>query len=153
MPFSLFPQKKILSDTDKERIVQAIREAENRTSGEIRVFMEQHCKATNPVERAAELFFSLQMEKTVDRNAVLLYVALKDHKLAVFGDEGIHQKTGEIYWQELISHVLRHFNKKDIAAGISQYVQEIGEGLSHHFPYDRATDHNELPDDIVFGDD
>lgn len=153
MEFSLFKSKppEFLTPEEKEQVVQAIRSAESRTSGEIRIFMESHCKYVNPVERASEIFFNLKMEQTVERNAVLLYIAVKDHQLAIFGDEGIYNRTGQQYWNELVSHILSEFDKKNFAAGICNYVQEIGEGLHSYFPYDRASDHNELPDDIVFG--
>ena len=154
MAFSLFNKKPldILTDAEKEQIVQAIRLAESRTSGEIRVFMEQKCKFVDPVDRAKEIFFQLGMERTTDRNAVLLYVAVKDHQLAIFGDEGIYQKTGKEYWENAVNHILQHFNKEDFALGVGQYVSEIGEALHHYFPFDRVTDQNELPDEIVFGD-
>ena len=154
MGFSLFNKKPldILSDGEKEQIVQAIRLAESRTSGEIRVYMEKKCRYIDPVERAAEIFYQLHMDKTADRNAVLLYVAVKDHQLAIFGDEGIYKKTGKEYWEEAVNHILQHFNKENFAAGVSNYVHEIGEALHCHFPYDRVADQNELPDEIVFGD-
>lgn len=153
MVFSLFKKKTValLSKEEQEQIVYAIRLAESRTSGEIRVYIENHCKYVSPIDRAAEVFFSLKMENTVDRNAVLLYVAVKDHQLAIYGDEGIYQKTGRPYWEELVARVMQHFNKEDFAQGISEYIYTIGEGLRKYFPFDKASDHNELPDDIVFG--
>lgn len=154
MVFPFFKRKpfQFLSNAEKEQIVAAIRNAESRTSGEIRVFMESRCKYVNAVDRAAEVFLNLKMDQTKDRNAVLLYVAFKDHQMAIFGDEGIYNKTGKEYWEQLVNHILQDFDKKDFAGGISRYVHEIGEGLHHYFPYDRAADHNELPDEIVFGD-
>ncbi|HMR85222.1 MAG TPA: TPM domain-containing protein [Niabella sp.] len=153
MGFSLFNKKpfQFLTDEEKKQVVEAIRNAEKRTSGEIRIYMESHCKYVDPVDRASEIFFGLKMEQTKERNAVLLYIAYKDHQLAVFGDEGIYNKTGKAYWYELVSHVLQEFNREHFAAGICKCVYEIGEGLHTFFPYDRVTDHNELPDDIVFG--
>lgn len=153
MGFSLFSKKPldILTDEEKEQIVQAIRLAESRTSGEIRVYMEPKCRYVEAVDRAAEIFFQLRMDKTADRNAVLLYVAVKDHQLAIFGDEGIYKRTGREYWEAMVNKILQYFNKENFAAGISEYVHEIGEGLHQYFPYDRATDHNELPDEIIFG--
>ena len=155
MAFSLFNKKalRLLSKEEKEQIVQAIRQAESRTSGEIRVFMEAKCKTIDPVERAAQVFYQLQMQNTVDRNAVLLYVATKDKQLAIYGDDGIYKKTGTAYWEHLVTQILQHFNKACFATGICEYIQQIGEGLHEHFPYDRANDQNELPDDIVFGSD
>ncbi|GAB3412362.1 TPM domain-containing protein [Niabella aquatica] len=153
MGFSLFNKKKpqFLTSEEKEQVVAAIRSAESRTSGEIRIYMESHCKYVEPLERASEVFFSLKMEQTKERNAVLLYIAYKDHQLAVFGDEGIYNRTGNAYWYNLVSHILQDFNKEHFAAGICKCVYEIGEGLHTFFPYDRVNDQNELPDDIVFG--
>ena len=80
---------------EEERMVEAIRSAEKQTSGEIRIYMEQHCEFINPIDRAKEVFLDLEMFKTKDRNAVLLYIATKDHQLALWGDEGIYQKMGQ----------------------------------------------------------
>ena len=131
-------------------IVNAIREAERRTSGEVRVYVESKCRFVDPIDRAAEIFFGLQMEKTDHRNGVLVYVAIKDQQLAVFGDEGIHQKVGNEFWRAEVGKMLSHFSNNNYASGISQIVLDIGEALKSHFPYERE-DKNELPDEVVFG--
>ncbi len=150
----LFPWQKnkpLLDEEENRLIVKAIRQAEKRTSGEVRVYVESRCRFMDAIDRAAELFFSLQMEKTDDRNAVLVYIALKDHQLAVFADEGIYKKTGADYWNNVVKEMLSTFNKQDYAKGIAECVIQIGEALTTHFPYDNDTDKNELPDQIVFG--
>ncbi len=139
------------SKEEKALIVAAIQSAEHRTSGEIRVYIEGKCRFVKPVDRAIELFTQLKMEATTQRNAVIVYVAVTDRQLAVYGDEGIHQKVGDIFWNEAVQKMLQHFNLKNYAAGIALVVTEIGSALQHHFPYDASTDQNELPDDIVFG--
>jgi uncharacterized membrane protein len=149
--FSLFKKKHFFNEEEKHLIVEAVREAEVRTSGEIRVFVESHCKYMDAIDMAAEIFFGLKMEKTADRNAVLLYIAIKDRQLAIFADEGIHQKLGNEYWDEAIKKMIGNFNREDYAAGIRQCVTQIGEALHYHFPYNKNSDKNELPDDIVFG--
>ena len=103
------------------------------------------------IDRAAELFFNLQMQKTDDRNAVLIYIAMGDHQLAVFGDEGIHKKVGNEYWNTEVKKMITNFNRDNYAEGISEVVKDIGEALTKHFPYNNDTDKNELPDEIVFG--
>ncbi len=150
--FSLFGKKKDFFDAEsKHLIVEAVREAETRTSGEVRIFVESRCRYVDAIDRAAEIFFNLEMQKTAQRNGVLVYVAMKDRQLAVFGDEGIHQKVGNVYWQEEVKKMIKNFNRDDYAEGIRQCVLDIGEALHSHFPYDKQTDKNELPDDIVFG--
>ena len=96
---SLFKKKEFFSQEENEKIVQSIRDAEKCTSGEVRVFVESKCKFLDPLDRALEIFADLKMENTEDRNAVLVYVALKDRQLAVYADKGIHEKVGDQFWQ------------------------------------------------------
>ncbi len=144
-------KNKFFTAEEVQPVVDAIRQAEKQTSGEIRVFVESRCSYMNALDRAAEIFFKLQMQKTQERNAVLIYVAMKDRQLAIFGDEGIHQKLGEEYWTLCVKNMITHFNEQNFAEGIRHTVQEIGEDLRKYFPFQPNMDKNELPDDIVFG--
>ena len=136
---------------EKQLIVNAIRQAEHMTSGEVRVFVEGKCSYMDAIDRAAEIFFRLEMDETDNHNGVLVYVALKDRQLAVFGDEGIHKKVGEDYWNNEVQKMISHFNRESYADGIKEVVLDIGEALKKHFPYNNDSDKNELPDEIVFG--
>jgi uncharacterized membrane protein len=78
-------------------------------------------------------------------------VAVKDRQAAVLGDSGIHEKVGQKYWEDEVQKMLLHFKQHHLADGVCQVVNDIGEALHHYFPYDRDTDKNELPDEIVFG--
>ena len=149
--FPWFKQREFFSPAERERIVQAVRDAERMTSGEVRVFVESRCRYMDAIDRAAELFFQLKMDQTNDRNGVLVYVAMKDHQLAVFGDEGIHRKVGSEYWAAELMVMIKAFNRDNYAEGIRQCVDDIGKALHYHFPFNNVTDKNELPDDIVFG--
>jgi uncharacterized membrane protein len=148
--FSFTKAVSFFSEGEKASIVQAIRDQERRTSGEIRVFIESRCRFVDPVDRAMEVFNTLEMEKTEHRNGVIIYIAVKDQQLAVFGDEGIHQKLGIDFWQAEVGKMVKAFNNENFAEGIIHIIGEIGNALYIHFPYDRS-DKNELPDDIVFG--
>lgn len=131
-------------------MVEAIQAAEKNTSGEVRVFVESHCKYVSAVDRAKEIFFSLKMEQTKDRNAVLFYIALNDHQLALFADEGIYQRLGASYWDAEVKKILSDFVKNDFTRGICTCVTDIGAALKKEFPYGN-NDKNELPDEIIFG--
>ena len=91
------------------------------------------------------------MNETANRNAVLVYVAKKHRQLAVFADEGIYKKAGAAFWDKAVLAMLKEFKKENYAEGLIEVIQKIGDSLKTHFPYDAATDKNELPDDIVFG--
>ena len=144
-------QKEFFSAEEKERILEAIREAEQRTSGEVRIFIESRCRFVDAIDRAKEVFFQLGMDRTAERNASLVYVAVEDKQAAVFGDDGIHQKVGQKYWEEEVNKMMLSFKQQHLADVLIQCISDIGEALHQHFPYDRDTDKNELPDEIVFG--
>ena len=149
--FSFFKKKDFFTAEEQQLIIESIRNAERMTSGEVRVFVESKCSYMDAIDRAAELFFQLEMQKTNDRNAVLVYVAMQDRQLAVFGDEGIHNKVGNEYWSTEVKKMISNFNRENYAAGIAEVVKDIGVALTKNFPFNNDTDKNELPDDIVFG--
>ena len=151
MRFPWQKKKQFLTEEENQQLVDAIKKAEQRTSGEIRVFVESKCKFVDAIDRAQEIFVNLKMTETELRNATLIYVAVKDRQVSVFGDEGIHQRVGEQYWQTIIRTMLQHFRQEKLADGISHGIHDLGEALSTHFPYNSETDKNELPDEIVFG--
>ena len=143
-------KRKLFTDEEQAMIVEAIRKAEHRTSGEVRVFVENRCSYMDALDRALEIFNEMGMANTKERNGVLIYVALRDHQLAVYGDEGIHQKVGDDYWKKEVFGMIRDFNRDNYAEGIAHCVEDIGDALQHHFPYTKG-DKNELKDDIEFG--
>ena len=149
--FSFFKKKPFFSEPEKERILAAIRIAEKATSGEIRVYVEDKNPLSDTLKRAAAIFLKLKMQNTVDRNAVLLYIATRDRKLALVGDEGINQKVGQVYWSKSVNDMLTQFGQQQIVAGVEQCILQIGQTLKEKFPYNSAADSNELRDDIVYG--
>jgi uncharacterized membrane protein len=148
---SLFKKKEFFTAEEKQLIISAIQQAEQRTSGEVRVFVERRCRYVDAIDRAIEIFQQLKMDQTEFHNAVLVYVAIKDRQLAIYGDEGIHKKVGDQYWANEVVKMITAFNRDNCAEGIAHCVKDIGEALHENFPYDKSTDKNELPDDIVFG--
>jgi uncharacterized membrane protein len=146
-----FRKKPYFSPEENEQITAAIQQAEQQTSGEVRVFVEGRCRYMDALDRAFEIFQNLKMNETADRNAVLVYVAIKDRQLAIYGDEGIHRKLGSAYWGQQVAKMIKEFNRENYAEGLSKCVFDVGEALKSNFPYDKVTDKNELPDDIVFG--
>ncbi|MBO9733029.1 MAG: TPM domain-containing protein [Chitinophaga sp.] len=146
-----FKRKEIFSETEKNRLVQAIRVAERLTSGEIRLFVESRCAYVDPMDRAREAFVSLEMGKTKLRNGVLVYVAIKDRQFAILGDQGIHEKVGDDFWVKEAGLLIDHFQNNRIIEGIEACIEEIGTSLRTFFPHEADSDVNELPDDIVFG--
>lgn len=147
----LFPNKldKFLNDEEKEQIVQAIRDAERNSSGEIRVHAEYYCQ-DEPLERAKEVFELLAMTNTRERNGVLIYVSFGDRKLAVLGDSGISEKVSIEFWEEVKRQVGEELASGHFCQGICLGVKMLGEKLKELFPR-QPDDVNELKDEISFG--
>ena len=136
------------TDEQKTAIVDAIRQAEKATSGEIRVHIENHCR--KPVlDRAADVFAALKMHKTALRNGVLIYIALQDHKMAILGDAGINAKVPSDFWENIKNRMVEQFKQGHVAEGVCEAVLAAGKALKDYFPR-QADDRNELPDDISF---
>jgi uncharacterized membrane protein len=139
--------KEFLSKLEHDQIVQAIRDAELKTSGEIRVFIQRGKLEGYPLIAAQKKFHRLGMHKTPERNAVLIFVAPRAHKFAIVGDEGVHQKCGEELWQRLVNHMRDHFRNEKFSEAIVDAIREIGSALAAHFP--KGLKSTELPDEIV----
>jgi uncharacterized membrane protein len=145
--------KEFLSKLEHSRIVQAIRDAEANTSGEIRVFIQRGELDADPLIMAQKKFRRLGMEKTRHRNAVLIFVAPRAHKFAVVGDQGIHEKCGGEFWQHLVDSMRAHFKSEKFSQAIVEAIEEAGRALAMHFPKDPKEPgaSNELPDDVIEG--
>ena len=139
------------SDEDKARILTAIKSAENETSGEIRLFIEDSCNI-NTLDRAAEIFKTLDMHKTALRNGVLFYLAVGSKRFAIIGDAGINSKVPSNFWDDIKISTLEAFAQEKFAEGLIAGVSKAGLALKQYFPRS-SDDINELPDDIVFGKD
>lgn len=143
-------RKKLVQSIDTKRIEEAIRAAEHRTSGEIRVSVSR--LFWGDVEKAAQKAFDrLGMARTQHRNGVLFFVVPSRRKFVVLGDAGIHEKVGQEFWHRVVAAVSERFRSGDFTGGLVHGIEVVGEQLSTHFPYDPATDKNELPDSVDFG--
>ena len=142
--------KEFLSKLDHDRIIEAIRGAESKTSGEIRVYIQRGKFETDPVMLAQRKFQRLGMYKTRERNAVLIFVAPRAHKFAVVGDQAIHEKCGEQFWQHVVDGMRVHFQNEKFSHALTEGINEVGRVLAAHFPRTSANA-NELPDEIIEG--
>ena len=140
--------EKAFTQQQKDAMVAAIKQAEKDTSGEIRVHIENHSKI-DVLDRAADVFARLNMHKTAQRNGVLIYVALLDHKSAILGDARINAKVPSDFWDSIMKNMIGKFKEGKITEGICEAVITAGEQLKAYFPY-QADDVNELPDEISF---
>lgn len=138
-----------LTAKEEEEIVQAIRQAERNTSGEIRVHIEKTTKGSH-YDRALEVFQMLKMFNTQQRNGVLLYIAVDDHKFVIFGDEGINNVVPDNFWETTKEAIQNQFKQGNFKQGIIDGVLKAGKELQAHFPW-TTDDEDELSNEISKG--
>lgn len=142
----LMEVEQFLNDQQEQEVINAIRQAEKNTSGEIRVHFEKSLDQ-DALKRAQEVFFQLEMDKTMFKNGVLFYVAVDDHKFAIIGDEGIDKVVPNNFWESVRDEVITEFVKGDHSKGLVLGILHAGEKLKEYFPYGDK-DENELSDEI-----
>ena len=140
--------RKFFTTEQQHEIVEAIRQAEANTSGEIRVHIENHCRG-DIMDRSAMVFNILKMNETAERNGVPIYLAIKDKKFSIIGDEGINKMVEHDFWNDVKDMMAGHFRSGNFTEGIIQGVLRVGEKLKTFFPH-KSDDINELSDDISF---
>ena len=144
-------RQQLLKAIDTDRVKAAIEEAERETSGEIVVSVAPFF--WGKVEKAARrAFVRLGVSQTRLRNGVLFFIVPSRRKFVVLGDQGIHEKVGGEFWESVATQISSHFRSGDFTEGLVRGIREVGRQLVTHFPYDRATDVNELSNEVDFGD-
>ena len=138
-----------MNHQDEEEIIQAIREAESKTSGEIRVHIEKNCKQ-EIYAHAVKMFHFLKMDNTKHSNAVLIYIAVHKRAFVIYGDKGIHNKVNDEFWGTVRNTIASLFKTGHYKEGIIEGVKEIGKKLSIYFPW-KYNDYNELENMISKG--
>lgn len=140
--------RNFFSDAQIAQIEIAILNAERNTSGEIRVHIENFCKK-DVVHRATIIFHKLKMHNTSLRNAVLFYLAVKDRKFAIIGDEGIHKRVSAEFWNSIRNKMEKRFCEGNFTEGLCEGIEMAGNELKKYFPISK-TDKNELSNELTF---
>jgi uncharacterized membrane protein len=138
-----------ISKEEETAITSAISLAEQETSGEIRVHLESTCNKDS-VDRAIEVFSLLKMDQTLLKNGVLIYVAIKDRKLAIIGDKGINEVVPSDFWDSTRDLLVTHFKDGKYVEGLVHAIEEAGKVLKQYFPF-KSDDQNELSNEISLG--
>lgn len=123
----------LMPKIDHDRVLAAIRAAEERSSGEIRVLVARH-KSADPVAAAQGYFNELGMAKSPHRNGVLIYVAPRSRNFAVIGDSAVHEKCGDAFWKGLAEAMGGYFKDGRFTEGLVHGVERAGELLARTFP-------------------
>lgn len=141
--------KDLLKKIDHDRVIRAIRDAEARTSGEVRVFVST-TKPTDPVAAARAEFVRLNMHQTAERNGVLLFIAPRSQGLAIVGDTAVHEHIGDTGWRRIIDAMLARCREGQFTEALLYGIEQVAGVLAEHSPR-KHDDRNELSDKVETG--
>ena len=139
---------KFITQEEQQQIIDAIKNAEKETSGEIRVHIQARC-GSDPYKQAKKIFEKIGMTKTEQRNGVLFFIAYKSRQFAVLGDKGINEVVPDDFWDETVNTMTELFQKGKFTEAIVTGITIAGNALKKYFPYQR-NDVNELSDEINY---
>lgn len=142
------------SDEDLAKIEAATRDAEKNTSGEIRVVIRSRYSdglEGNLHAQVQHEFEKYGLGNTRDQTGVLVLLVLEAQKFMIWGDDGIHAKLPQGYWDVLAVGMSAHFKKRNYVQGVCEAVSEVGRRLAEHFPR-KSDDVNELSDKPIVED-
>ena len=142
--------KKFLTEEEAKCIAVAVKEAENRTSAEIKLVIARHCWTDIKV-KAARVFKKIGLDKTKQRNCVLILLVTTNREFLIYGDQGIHEKVGQNFWDDIRSQMVNRFKDDAFGDGICEGIKLIGEKLAQYFPY-QADDQDEISDEVAYED-
>ena len=137
-----------LTDQQMASLVEAIKTAEDDSTGEIRIHIDSNTEGNN-AEIAFEVFKRLCKDQTVEKNAVLFHVNFEQQYLTIIGDEGIHEKVHQTFWERMHDQITSEFSKGNFHDGLKNAVLETGLELKKYFPI-TGENPNELPNEITF---
>jgi uncharacterized membrane protein len=137
----------MLTNTELKQIEELISEGEKRTSGEIRVHIDNTCEI-DPYYRGIQIFHELKMHKTKERNGVLIYLDFTHKKFAIIGDLGIHEKVGSEFWENTKTELVKEFKNSNFLNGVCNCVEILSDKLSTFFPL-KDSDTNELSNEVT----
>ena len=138
----------LLTQDEIHKLESKIRVLETRTSAEFKIIFCQHAW-TGIKRKAKQLFKKYGLDKTQDRNAVLLLIVEQDRELLIYGDEGIHKKSATEHWPAVRDAILENFGRREYYIGLSAGIEMIAENLTEHFPA-QVDNQNEVSNEIIF---
>lgn len=142
--------KKFLTEKETELVANAIKEAETQTSAEIKLVIARHCWA-DIKRKAAHIFKKSGLDKTKQRNCVLILLITTNREFLIYGDQGIHEKVGQDFWEDTTVQMTNKFKAGAFGDGICEGIKVIGNKLAYYFPY-QAGDKNEISDEVAYED-
>lgn len=140
-----------------QRLTQAVAQAEQGHTGEIRLCVEARLPSSylqRPEsmadivrQRALSQFSKLRVWDTEHNNGVLIYLLLVERSIELVADRGIDARVAPQVWQSIVQDLREQLQRGAFEEGLHQAVAQVAAQLRTHFPTSPGQPNpNELPD-------
>lgn len=138
----------MLSREELDRLSVKIAAAEKMTSAELCVVLTRS-SWFGIKNKARRLFRRYGLHETAQRNAVMILVDTRSRELLIYGDDGVHQRVGEMFWSDVRDAMLDELRAGRLADALATGIRLVGEKLAVLFPA-AGDDRNEIAHDVIF---
>ena len=129
--------RRFLTADEQSAVQSAVEACEKASSAELKVVLARHCWG-DLRRKARRVFAQFHLDRTAERNCVLVLLVVTNRQFLIYGDEGIHRKVGQGFWDDVRDVMMQHFRHGDFGAGLCAGIERIGQKLADFFP--RAAD-------------
>ncbi|MFH0910465.1 MAG: TPM domain-containing protein [Planctomycetota bacterium] len=137
-----------LSPEETRLVEAATKAAEAETSAEIKLVIVRH-SWKDLLVKAEGVFQKLGLERTRDRNCVLILLVTTNREFLIYGDRGIHEKVGQNFWDDVRDVMAAAFRKDRFGDGLVEGIERMGRKLAQFFPR-REDDTDEIPNEAAY---
>lgn len=85
-------------------------------------------------QRALQAFHEHGVGNTSDRDGVLVFISLLEHRAEILADIGIAKKVPQADWQQILNSSLLQLKSGDLPSAITSAIHGIGDKLTQTFP-------------------
>jgi uncharacterized membrane protein len=162
-------KKSFFADIFKDRLEKAISELEKKTTVEIvpvfessknyflkhpllffwpPCFLPSFLRAKSVSERARNIFIRLELCKTKNRNALMIFISQVDKSVYLLADEMLEKKIPVTEWQSIAQRLAHDFNSDNPGDSFFEALKAVEPRIIELFPNDESNA-NELSDRLV----
>lgn len=85
-------------------------------------------------QRALQAFYEHGVGNTSDRDGVLIFISLLEHRAVILADIGISAKVNNDQWGAILKDGLTNLKKDNLSEALLGLIRATGDKLTQHFP-------------------
>jgi len=123
----------MLSKQAQSLLVNALQQAKLKTSATIHVHFCHRTKKA-PVVAATQFFKHIKLDKSKNKNTVLIYILEQNRQFVIMGDIAADALLPKDFWTQCQVLLAGYFKKDQHSEGLEAVIKKISDALAPYFP-------------------